>query len=414
MNKMKKDGILNTALKITGINILVYCPIIFLLGCNHNLVASLDSGSSKPSKVLISKAVPEWSNMLRHDRGWIGADGIYSLAMNGVERPGQGDSVGTMFWFSDTMLGEIANDSLKPGWDMIHNSVAYMAAGQPNPGSIKFYWNKTANNANHAMFEPSTPHSKPGEYYWLGDGFVDHAADSTIYIFAYRIRNVEGGGVYPFQDLGVSLIALPKGSRPPFANQRQLDTPLFFKDKNGQKVVFGNTVLANTVGAGAPHPDGYIYVYGIRGPQKDLVVGRVNEKEFENFSAWQYWDGQAWSKDGNDCAALTNNVSNEMSVSFMEDGRVMAVYQLNTNSPDVVIQVGKTPAGPFQPVKKIWETPEVKEDLDFYTYNAKAHPHLSKPGELLISYNVNSFDFLDDISKHPYHLRPRFISFKYK
>jgi hypothetical protein len=32
---------------------------------------------------------------------------------------------------------------------------------------------------------------------------------------------------------------------------------------------------------------------------------------------------------------------------------------------------------------------------------------------LLVSYNVNSFDFLDDIVKHPYHLRPRFISVKY-
>ena len=102
-----------------------------------------------------------------------------------------------------------------------------------------------------------------------------------------------------------------------------------------------------------------------------------------------------------------------MSVSFMEDGRVIAAYQLNTNSPHVVIQIGQTPAGPFQPLKKVWETPEVYEDADFYTYNAKAHPHLSKPGHLLISYNVNSFDFITDIHKHPYHLRPRFISVKY-
>ena len=63
--------------------------------------------------------------------------------------------------------------------------------------------------------------------------------------------------------------------------------------------------------------------------------------------------------------------------------------------------------------KESVETPESYDDLDFYAYNAKAHPNLSKPGEILISYNVNSFDFLDDIVKHPYHLRPRFISVKY-
>lgn len=30
---------------------------------------------------------------------------------------------------------------------------------------------------------------------------------------------------------------------------------------------------------------------------------------------------------------------------------------------------------------------------NYITYNAKAHSHLSAPGELLISYNVNAFDF---------------------
>ena len=97
----------------------------------------------------------------------------------------------------------------------------------------------------------------------------------------------------------------------------------------------------------------------------------------------------------------------------MEDGRVIATYQLDTNSPDIMIQVGKTPWGPFQLAKKVWSTPEIYDDVDFYTYNAKAHPHLSKPGELLISYNVNSFDFADDIKKHPHHLRPRFFTVKY-
>src|SRR5690606_2127096 len=108
-----------------------------------------------------------------------------------------------------------------------------------------------------------------------------------------------------------------------------------------------------------------------------------------------------------------DRVSNEMSVSFMEDGRVIAVYQLDTNSPEVVIQTGNSPAGPFHLRKKVWSTPEIYDDVDFYTYNAKAHPHLSPRGKLLISYNVNSFDFANDIKFHPWHLRPRFITVKY-
>jgi hypothetical protein len=264
------------------------------------------------------------------------------------------------------------------------------------------------------MFEAKTPKAAPGEYYWLGDGFFNHELDSTIYIFAYRIKNIPGG-IYPFDDVGLALIAIPKGSRPPFNDQRQMDVPFFYKDSKGQgKVVFGVSVLANTVGAGAPNPDGYIYVYGIRGPKRELIVSRVPDKQFENFDQWRFWNGEQWTKDVHTSAALTSRVSNEMSVSFMEDGRVIAAYQLDTNSPDIMIQAGKGPAGPFQLAKEVWSTPEIYEDIDFYTYNAKAHPHLSKPGELLISYNVNSFDFLDDIKYKPHHLRPRFFTVKYK
>jgi hypothetical protein len=264
------------------------------------------------------------------------------------------------------------------------------------------------------MFEPHTPKTQRGDYYWLGDGFFNHATDSTIYIFAYRIKNVPGG-IYPFDDVGLSLIAIPKNSAPPYTDQRQLDTPFFLKNSKGKgKVVFGISVMANTVEAGAPQPDGYIYVYGIRGNTKELLVSRVKAASFERFNEWTFWDGVKWNTDINTAAALTERISNEMSVSLMEDGRVIAAYQLKSNSPEVVIQVGKTPWGPFQPLKTVWNTPEIYDGLDFYTYNAKAHPHLSNPGELLISYNVNSFNFLEDIVKHPYHLRPRFITVQYK
>jgi len=43
-------------------------------------------------------------------------------------------------------------------------------------------------------------------------------------------------------------------------------------------------------------------------------------------------------------------------------------------------------------------------------YGAKAHPHLSAPGELLISYHVNTFDFWENFSAGGVDIyRPRFI-----
>jgi hypothetical protein len=407
-------------------NISVKFPAAFSIGLVFFLTMSCFNKDNKqinnqPSSTLSdenenlikAKPAPEWAKMLKHNSGWIGADGIYSVALNGVETRGKADSIESFFWFSDSIIGEIVNDSLKDDWEMVHNSVAYMEGKTPDPSKIKFYWRKDEQGQAKSVFEPNTPQTDPGDYYWLGDGVFNHAMDSTIYIFAYRIKNVPGQ-VFPFKDVGVSLIALPKESRPPFPNQRQMDTPLFLNDNQGRgKIVFGASVLPNTEGSGALNPDGYIYIYGLRGSEKELLVARVKDNAFEDFSQWRCWDGMEWNNDVHQSKALTSRVSNEMSVSFMEDGRVIAAYQLDTNSPNVVVQVGDTPAGPFYPLKMVWETPEIYEDIDFYTYNAKAFPHLSEPGELLISYNVNAFNFLEKLHKHPHHLRPRFITVKY-
>lgn len=360
------------------------------------------------------QSVPQWENMLKRKSGWLGADGVYALALNGVEKPGMAAEGETFFWFSDSIIGEIEGDSLQSDWEMVHNSVAYLQGDRPDTSRIRFYWNEGTSGEALSAFEPHTPASREGDYYWLGDGVFNHALDSTIYLFAYRIRNVPGQ-VFPFKGVGLSLIALPKGSRPPFSEQRQMDVPFFLDDSKGRgNVVFGASVLPNTRGAGAPAPDGYLYIYGIRGPGKELLVARVKDTAFENFSQWRFWNGGAWVPDIHEAAALTSRVSNEMSVSFMEDGRVIAVYQLDTNSPDIVVQVGDRPEGPFYPYKKVFETPQIYEDIDFYTYNAKAYPHLSQPGQLLISYNVNAFNFVEKLHQHPHHLRPRFITVQYE
>ena len=407
-------------MKISSILMLaVLISTVFLSGCsdvksNKNEAANVINSDVDSSTYLISSSAPQWAAMLKHDSGWIGADGIYAVPMNGVESHGKASETNTLFWFSDCILGNIKSDTLVAGREMMHNSVAYMKGDNADPNNIQFHWRKDSAGNALSMFEPNTPMTQAGDYYWLGDGFFSHAMDSTIYIFAYRIKNVPGG-IYPFDDVGLSLIAIPKGSKPPFTNQRQLDVPFFLKDSKGKgKVVFGISVMPNTKEAGALLPDGYIYVYGVRGGNKELLVSRVKADSFESFDSYTFWDGSNWNPDINSAAALTKNISNEMSVSLMDDGRVLAVYQLGGNTSDIVMQVGKTPWGPFQPAKKIWETPEIYEGLDFYTYNAKAHPHLSKPGELLISYNLNSFNFLEDITRHPYHLRPRFFTFKYK
>jgi hypothetical protein len=112
-------------------------------------------------------------------------------------------------------------------------------------------------------------------------------------------------------------------------------------------------------------------------------------------------------------ASITDQVSNELSVSELPDGRYALIFQQSGLGRNVCMRLGKTPFGPFGPAIKLWDTSEALTLKGFYSYNAKAHPSLSKKGELLISYNVNSFNFFEDLKKEPNLYRPRFIKVKF-
>jgi hypothetical protein len=344
-----------------------------------------------------------WTALFDRNSGWFGGDGIFSIPCNGIDTAGGSDS--TLFVFSDTVIGDVPDDSLQPGWHMVHNTVAYLVGHEPLPGKLKFYWDKDKRGRPVSMFTPHTPASSDSDYYWLGDGFVNKALHGNTYIFAYRIRNV-GKGAFGFKEMGTVLIVLPAGSRPPFKGQRQMDTPLFLSDGNGS---FGAGVFVNTAKAGAPDPDGYVYIYGVKGPKKEVLVARVKPEDFELFARWRYWDGRGWSRDIEDAAAIAARASNELSVTPLPGGRYALVFQTDGIGSTVGLRLGSSPAGPFGPLIQIWKCPELKHKPHYYTYNAKAHPGLSTGGGLLVSYNVNSFDFFKQIQKDPHLYRPRFI-----
>ena len=77
------------------------------------------------------------------------------------------------------------------------------------------------------------------------------------------------------------------------------------------------------------------------------------------------------------------HISCEMSVSQLLDGqnkgKYIAVFTYDTNTPYIAYSLGDSLVGPFSDPQKVYHTPE--QDIfksTTYTYNAKAHPHLSK------------------------------------
>ncbi len=367
-----------------------------------------------PGQIDKVSAAPDWDKLLIRNAGWFGGDGIFAIPLDGAEYRPATRKTRTLFVFSDSVLADSIGTTIqKKDFSMVHNCVAYLDGSEPDPAKFKFFINTDKAGKPTSLFAPHTPNTKPGEYYWLGDGFVNVELDSTLYLFAYPVRDtIIPGSFFEFEQTGVHLIAIPKGSKPPFTDQRQIETPFFFPMENWNKATMGSGILVNTEWAGAPKPDGYIYILGVGGTNVGMVLARVRPKAFEQFDQWEFANGAEWTTDYRQAKPVTRFTSNEMSLSPMPDGRFILAHQFFGMDNEVAVQIAKNPAGPYLPTHKIWHCREWESDFDYFSYNAKGFPHLSKPGELLIAYNVNSMDFWNDILKEPRLCRPRFIRLK--
>lgn len=389
--------------------------LFFLSGCGQSKPTSSEEKSvvqntdTTSLRFTVSEAL-DWTALFNRTNGWFGADGIFSIPVSAVDTANDSDT--TLLIFSDTMVGDIVDGELKPGYTMINNSVAYMEGVVPKPEKIQFHYDKNEKGKAKTLFVPQTANAQKGDYYWLGDGFVNKALHSDTYIFAYRMRNM-GTHDWSFKQVGNTLLALKAGSKPPFADHRQIETPFLIEAADeSESGSLGAGIFVNTKNAGVPNPDGYIYVYGVKGKAKNLFVVRVLPERFEDFDSWRFWDGTSWVAEMSKAAEVTSEVSNELSVSPLADGRYALVFQVGGMSSTVGLRLGLTPYGPFGPIIKLWDCKETQQK-NHIVYNAKAHPSLSKSGELLISYNVNAFDFNNEIKKDPNLYRPRFIKIKY-
>lgn len=383
--------------------------VLSLFGCANAPAIAQQKTDLEHLNYTVEEA-PDWTNLFIRHSGWFGADGIYAIPLDGARNKSSSKSSKNMIIFSDSMIGDIKDGKVQPGDKMVHNTVAYLKGDEPLNANISFNWAENAEGKPESLFIPHTATAKPGDYYWLGDGFVNQATHKT-YIFAYRMHNMDSKDDWSFKQMAVDFIVLPKGSKAPFKDQVQMETPLHYESgTNKNSGSFGAGIFVNTKQAGAPHPDGYIYVYGNRG--RDLVVSRVRPADFENFKAWRYWDGQAWNEDMQKAAPLTSGISDELSFSPLPDGRYVLVFTLGGMSNDVAMRIAASPVGPFGPPIKLYDARLTNSK--YFHYNAKGHPSLSKPGELLITYNQNSFDFWSQLVLNPNLYHPYFLRLKFK
>ena len=307
--------------------------------------------------------------------GWTGADSTYSVRLPD----------GRIVWiFSDTFLGPVNADGSRPTTaPFLNNSFVVQDGDQ-----LSTVHGGTA-DAPAALVEPADE-----GWYWAGAGNCSGGTLNVTYNQFVRT----GTGLFDFAWKASALVRFdPAGLTP-------IDVTAL------------PSAVANLESASWVLTDGgYTYVYRVedQGSTKYLHVARVAGADLR--AAWRFWTGSGWSADETASARVLAGVSNEYSVTRLGDGYVL-VTQDTTEllSAHVVAYFGTSPTGPFTNKTALYTTPETGAagsygNGNIYTYNPHVHPELSDSTNLVVSYNVNSFDntdVYDDVSIY----RPRFVT----
>lgn len=362
------------------------------------------------------REAPEWTTLFKRQRDWTGSDGIYALPLNGYEGSGHAQPGRQILIFGDTFIGEVDERGRRQNYRMVYNTLATLDGGQPDSNKLHFLWGENGDGGDGAFFTPCTAQAQgAGEcWYWLQDGFVQ---DGFFYLLPILVaKDLHGPSGFQFRCFGTCLIKVPVGKHgPEWARHVQVDAPFFHVNEKRQ-LFFGAAFMPNTQAAGAPNPDGYIYIYGrYQGEGDDevkLAVARVASAAFAKWDAWRFWDGSGWSAEIADAAHLGRG-GPELSVTPVASGPLRGKYLLVSMQVEqaLYIRIGESPVGPFGPRINIYRASESDAGQEIYTYNAKAHPSLSPAGEWLISYNVNSRNW-DHLIENADIYRPRFLSMK--
>ncbi|GAB3111523.1 hypothetical protein GCM10027055_12290 [Janibacter alkaliphilus] len=303
--------------------------------------------------------------------GWIAGDSAYSVALPDGR---------TLWLFSDSFVGTVDRwDAPAQDTAMVHNALVL----ERDDGTLDTR-TSTRDGRPHAFF----PDPSDQDYYWVQDGVVD--GDELVVTLA-RTQALPDQG-FAWTGSAIARVSLP--------------------DLELLEIAATPADRGIAWGAGLLQEEGTTFVYGVRddgATGRSLHLARVPAGALTDRDRWRYWDGSGWADQESAAATITTGVANELSVSPVEDGYVLISQQGDgIFSPEIRAWTACSPTGPWGEPSTVYETPESGRGRHV-SYNAHAHPQLSDDGELLVSYNVNTFDF-GELVANPTLYRPRFVA----
>ncbi|MFY0628472.1 MAG: hypothetical protein JXR07_19400 [Reichenbachiella sp.] len=297
--------------------------------------------------------------------GWTGGDGVYSIPLK------DGRSI---FIFGDTYLGEVKDDNSRANTSpAIKNSLVIY-----DEGKIETLFDQTGEKPK-PFFQTNESDST---WYWPGHGYE---FDGQINFFLSEFK-ATGSGVFGFEWVGTSIAQI--GTK-----NIEDASPTIVKWEHNTDIHFGNATLVDK---------DYLYAFGIRAFQ--VYVARSKLGVFE----WEYLSNGAWIEEANESMSLNGVYVSEQFSVFKSQDKFVILSQGAMLGKEIFTYTSLDLVRGWSKPKEIYSTKEPLSDSTLITYNALAHPQFINNDELLVSYCVNSTDFLSiyrDVDRY----RPRFI-----
>lgn len=294
---------------------------------------------------------------------WTGGDATYSVELPNDKR---------LWMFGDTFIDQVNSDGSRPSFRLINNSMVIEEGDD-----FSTYYSGSRSNP-----ESFASPVEENWWYWPADGTV---AEDTLYLFMHGFGN-DTGGAWDFYRTSVDLVKLDPNTLIEYENVRLFDVPV---------ISWGAAILEE---------ENFTYVYGVKSEffSKKAYVARTNATLNQE---WEYYTGHSWSTLETDASPIFSSVSEQFSV-FKKNDRYYMLTQNSAFGYEIYLYDLSSPYSIPSNKKTIYCTPESGGDI--FTYNALAHPSIH-PDSLMISYNINSFDYtdlLDDVNNYrPYFVR---------
>ena len=338
--------------------------------------------------------------------GWVGADGVHAYTLNGTQQQGSlGEDGKAFILFQDTVVANMNNykgwtarggyKASHSGW--VNMSYLFLNGNRPDVRKAQFVL-QGKDSDRHPYNNICAKH------YWMADITL---IDGVLYNAACKYE----GWDTPQGAEGYDLVAITLGDD-------------LFPDMNVVPEVVREQIpdyaqgpiFENTKEAGAPDPDGYIYVYG-KSAGGQWIVARCLPEDYAqgNYDKWTFWGGQkkGWCKDSADAYKSVNakvssyHSGNESNIVYSSSGpfagKYLNLYTEGSIGGQMKIGASDSLLGKFDdPISVLWAPEKYEYVLDRgynaisqWNYNAKIQISLSKPGELLFTYHIgtqNTFD----------------------